>query len=43
LRILAPHTGHSSQLDSDANDGNAQFLPTIASSVLVYIEITNTA
>src|SRR5436189_4805299 len=32
---LVAHIGHSSQLVSDANDRNAQFLPTVASSVRV--------
>ena len=28
-QVVLPHTGQSSQLSVDANDGNAQFLPTI--------------
>jgi hypothetical protein len=31
---LAPHTGQSSQLFLDANDGNAQFLPRLAGAVV---------
>jgi len=35
LWILAPHSGPSSQLVFDANDGNAQLLPTIEIGVNV--------
>ena len=31
---MAPHTGQSSQLFADANDGNAQFLPKLAGAVV---------
>jgi len=31
---VAPHTGQSSQLPLDANDGNAQFLRAVARSGL---------
>jgi hypothetical protein len=34
-RNSAPHSGQSSQLFADANDGNAQFLSTVARSALV--------
>ena len=34
LRIVAPHTGQSSQLVVDANRRSAQFLPTVPRSAL---------
>jgi hypothetical protein len=33
---MAPHTGQSSQLSLDANDGNAQFLPNLAGAVVLH-------
>ena len=37
LQFLAPHTGQSSLLFIDANDGNAQFLPKLAGAVVWYL------
>ena len=34
IRISAPHSGQSSQLPLNANDGNAQFLPELAGAVV---------
>ena len=33
---VAPHTGQSSQLFLDVNDGNAQFLPTVAIALTLF-------